>query len=57
MKGGAEFEALTGFKGKATRFMVSQTAAHIVVIVFIVVGNLAYFMVGGSRRPRVGGGS
>jgi len=57
MKGGAEFEALSGFEGKATRFMVSQTAAHIVVILFIVVGNVAYFLVGGSRRSRVGGGS
>lgn len=57
MKGGAEFEALTHFEAKATRFMVSQTAAHIVVILFIVVGNVAYFLVGGARRPQVGGGS
>lgn len=56
MKGGAEFEALTGFTDKATRFMVSQTAAHIVVIVFIVVGNLAFFLTGG-RRARIGQGA
>jgi hypothetical protein len=56
MKGGAEFEALTGFTDKATRFMVSQTAAHIVVIVLIVVGNLAYFLTGG-RRARIGQGA
>ena len=54
MKGGAEFEALTGFKAKATQFMVSQTAAHLVVIMFIVVGNAAYFAT--QRRERKDGG-
>ncbi len=43
MKGGAEFEALSGHTGKATKFMVSQTFAHLVVILFIVMGNVAYF--------------
>jgi hypothetical protein len=50
MKGGAEFEALTGHPAKATRYMVSQTAAHVVVILFIVVGNAAYFLL--QRRER-----
>ena len=56
MKGGAEFEGLTGFVGKATRFMVSQTFAHLVVILFIVVGNAAFFAVK-RREKRQGGGS
>jgi len=47
MKGGAEYEKLTGFKAKATMAMVSQTAAHIFVVLFIVIGNLAYFMTRG----------
>jgi hypothetical protein len=51
MKGGAEFEGLTGFAGKASKFMVSQTFAHLVVILFIVVGNIAYF----STRRRGSG--
>lgn len=56
MKGGAEFEGLTGFVGKATRFMVSQTFAHLVVILFIVLGNVAFFAVK-RRDSRRGGGS
>jgi hypothetical protein len=49
MRGGAEFEKLTGFKDKATTFMLSQTFAHGVVILFIVVGNIAYFVTGRKR--------
>ena len=56
MKGGAEFEALTGFTAKATKFMVSQTAAHIVVILFIVVGNVAFFMLRARQRRARGRG-
>jgi hypothetical protein len=50
MKGGAEFEALTGFPAKANKFMVSQTAAHLVVILFVIVGNVAFFIVQGRQR-------
>jgi hypothetical protein len=50
MKGGAEFETLTGYPAKANRFMVSQTAAHIVVILFVLVGNIAFFIVQGRQR-------
>jgi hypothetical protein len=49
MKGASEFEALTGFPGKGTRFMLSQSFAHIVVILFIVLGNVAFFL---SRRRK-----
>jgi hypothetical protein len=52
MKGGAEYEELTGFKAKATMAMVSQTAAHIFVILFIIVGNLAFFMTRGKSQKR-----
>jgi hypothetical protein len=52
MKGGAEYEELTGFKAKATMAMVSQTAAHIFVILFIIVGNLAFFMTRGKSQKK-----
>jgi hypothetical protein len=48
MKGAAEFETLTGFRGKGTAFMLSQSIAHIVVILFILLGNVAFFV--GRRR-------
>jgi hypothetical protein len=44
LKGAAEFEKLVGFLGKATKFMLSQSFAHMAVIFFIIIGNLAYFM-------------
>jgi hypothetical protein len=52
MKGGAEFEKLVGHRDRATMSMVSQTAAHIFVILFVVIGNVAYFGTEGGRRKR-----
>ncbi len=54
MKGGAEYENLTGYKAKATMAMVSQTAAHIFVVLFIVIGNIAYFVTRGKSQKRGG---
>jgi hypothetical protein len=51
---GAEFEVLTGFPAKANKFMVSQTAAHMVVILFVIVGNVAFFIVQGRERKARG---
>jgi len=48
MKGAAELEKVVGHKAKATMFMVSQTAAHIFVILFIIIGNIAYFATRGE---------
>ncbi|MBU1319955.1 MAG: hypothetical protein KKG33_05810 [candidate division Zixibacteria bacterium] len=50
MRGGAEFEKVTGFKAKATTFMLSQTFAHGIVIFFVVIGNIAYFMTRGRQE-------
>jgi hypothetical protein len=50
MKGAAEFEELTRFPGKGLRFMLSQSFAHIVVILFVVLGNIAFFAL--RRRQR-----
>jgi hypothetical protein len=49
MRGAAEFEKLTEFRGNATQFMLSQTFAHFIVIFFIVIGNVAYFV---TRRKK-----
>lgn len=49
MKGAAELEKVVGHKGKATMAMVSQTAAHIFVVLFIVIGNVAYFATRGKK--------
>ncbi|MBD3163311.1 MAG: hypothetical protein GF346_12595 [Candidatus Eisenbacteria bacterium] len=56
MKGAAEYEALVertyGREGRkrATEGMGSQSAAHMMIIVFVLLGNVAYFA--GRRRER-----
>jgi hypothetical protein len=42
MSGAAEFEKLTEKPGKATTYLLSQTFAHVVVILFIIIGNVAF---------------
>lgn len=51
MNGAAEFEALTHYEGQATLFMNSQSFAHMVVIAFIIIGNVAFFK--GGRKSRL----
>lgn len=53
MNGAAEFELVTGYTGKGTRFMLSQSFAHVVVIAFIIIGNAAFFREGRKRRLSV----
>ena len=50
MRGAAEFEQTTSNPGLALRFMVGQSVAHIIVILFIVLGNVAYFATRGERK-------
>jgi hypothetical protein len=51
MNGAAEFETLTGYIGQATMFMNSQSFAHMTVIAFIIIGNVAFFR--GGRKSRL----
>ncbi len=43
LKGAAEYEALVGYRGPASRAMDPQAIAHGVIILFIVLGNITYF--------------
>ncbi len=53
MKGAAEYEQLTGFKEKkhlvATRKMDIQSFAHLAIILFVILGNIAYFASRGKK--------
>ena len=51
MKGGAEYETATKRQAKAVRYMFSQTMAHAVICVFIIIGNLAFFSLKKRKRP------
>jgi len=44
MPGAAEYEALVGQKGFATSGMDAQSIAHLVIVLFIVLGNAAFFI-------------
>lgn len=43
MRGAAEFEQISENPGRALKFMVGQSVAHVIVILFIIIGNVAYF--------------
>lgn len=42
MPGAAEYEALLGQTGQATQFMDAQSFAHLVIVIFIILGNITY---------------
>ena len=44
MPGAAEYESLIGQKGSATSGMDAQSVAHLVIVHFIVLGNISYFI-------------
>ena len=44
MLGAAEYEALLGQKGSATSGMDAQSIAHLVIVLFIILGNAAFFI-------------
>lgn len=49
MIGAAEFEVLTKKPGKAKTYLLSQTFSHVVLVAFIIIGNVAYFR---SRKEK-----
>ncbi len=51
MNGAAEFEKMTGHEAKGTKFMLSQSFSHMIVIAFIIIGNVAFFM--GGRKSNL----
>ncbi len=46
MSGAAEFERVAEKPGKGTKFMLSQSFAHMIVIAFVLIGNVAFIMSG-----------
>jgi hypothetical protein len=50
MKGGAEFEILTDLPGRAVKYMVGQTFAHTIIVLFIIIANVAFFASRGSKK-------
>jgi hypothetical protein len=44
LKAAAEYEKLIGVPGTATAGMDAQSVAHVVIIIFIIIGNITYHM-------------
>ena len=44
MPGAAEFEKLIDIPGEATELMSAQSFAHVVIIMFIILGNITYYL-------------
>ncbi|MEW5876219.1 MAG: hypothetical protein AB1752_13700 [Candidatus Zixiibacteriota bacterium] len=53
LKGAAEYETLAGNPGKAVEGMKVQMIAHLIIILFIVVGNIGYFATRKDQRRRL----
>ncbi|MGC9317013.1 MAG: hypothetical protein ACP5KN_03125 [Armatimonadota bacterium] len=53
LKGAAEYELLLGLEGEDAPGMLgmsAQSIAHLLIIVLVIVGNIAYFASGRHRR-------
>lgn len=51
MRGAAEFEIMAGIPGSAVAGMDAQSLAHVLIIIFIIIGNVAYLS-GGKKGGR-----
>lgn len=52
LKGAAEYEALVERKAQAVEGMRPQSVTHVLIIVFVLLGNVFFFASGGYRRIR-----
>ena len=60
MPGAAEYESLVndelkkinkdGEPGKATSMMAAQSIAHVVIVIFIIFGNITYYLTRKNQR-------
>jgi hypothetical protein len=53
MRGAAEYEQLIGHLDVATKLMDAQTLSHLLVILFIILGNIGY-LVGKRQNAHAG---
>lgn len=49
MKGAAEYESLIQWKDQGTYQMDAESVTHIIIIAFVILGNIAYFTIRKSR--------
>jgi hypothetical protein len=52
LKGAAEYERLLGIDGAGVRGMDAQSTAHVLIVLFIILGNVGYFVSRHAERAR-----
>ncbi|NLW16810.1 MAG: hypothetical protein GX033_04050 [Firmicutes bacterium] len=52
LRGGAEYEVLIGEPGEGAARMDAQSLGHLVIVTFIIVGNVAYFLSKQQEKSR-----
>lgn len=52
LKGAAEYEFLVGREGFGKLGMASQSVAHLLIILLVIIGNIGYFTIGRYRRQQ-----
>ena len=50
MKGAAEYELLVGERGTAVTGMGAQSIVHLLIIAFVILGNIGFFVMRKNRR-------
>jgi len=53
LKGAAEYETLIGKPGPASRGMDAQSVAHVLIILFVIIGNITFYL--DKRRQKMRG--
>ncbi len=53
LKGAAEYEKLIASPGSAVKGMDAQSIAHLIIIIFIAIGNIGYFVTGKHKEKRL----
>jgi len=53
LKGAAEYEKLIASPGTAVKGMDAQSIAHLLIIIFITIGNIGYFVTGKYKQKRL----
>jgi hypothetical protein len=54
MKGAAEYESLINYKDQGTNQMDAESITHVIIIAFVILGNIAYFITRKSKGKKVG---
>ena len=50
LAGAANYEKLMGYSGPASEKMPSQSWAHLLIVILIIIGNITYFILDKEKK-------